>query len=110
MKTDVITSKGFLIDNIKTTVTNHEGFPSSLDVMVSGTKLGMDINAFVTLSLVESECLEVVEYYSGDGYGEYMCDAFPQYKFIANIGFTRMGQDFVPIELQSNKLEMEVIS
>jgi hypothetical protein len=109
MKTDVITAKSFIIDNLTAKITSEEGFPSKIHAMVSGKKFGMDINMSLIMDLFDSECLEVVEYYVGDGYAIYTHELFPNHRFIADAYFQREGQDWVLDELVGNKLEIEVI-
>lgn len=110
MRTDIVTPTSFIIDNLTAKVTSEEGFPSKIHAMVSGTKFGMDINMNLILELFDSECLEVVEYYCGDGYATYTHELFPQHRFIANASFEREGQDWVLEEIVGNKLEVEVVS
>jgi len=110
MKTDVITATSFAIDRPTAQITSHEGFPSKVHAMVSGKKFGMDINMNLILEFFDAECMEVVEYYSGDGYVAYTHELFPHHRFIANAAFEREGQDWELYELIDNSLEMEVIS
>lgn len=61
------------------------------------------------LELYDYECLEVVEYYSGEGYAVYVDSEglFPDAKFYVDIHFTREGQDFVPEGINSDNMEIE---
>ena len=110
MRTDIITGKSFIIDNLTAQITSHHGFPSKIHAMVSGKKFGMDINMNLILEFYESECLEVVDYWGGDGYATYTHELFPNHRFIANASFEREGQDWELYELYDNSLEIEVIS
>jgi hypothetical protein len=110
MKTDIITATSLPIDNPTAQITSHEGFPSKIHAMVSGKKFGMDINMNLILDFFESECLEVVDYWGGDGYVEYTHELFPNHRFIANASFEREGQDWELCEIYDNSLEIEVIS
>lgn len=90
---------------MRATITDSKDFPSTVWVEVERdgkTELHQ-------LHLEDQECLEIVEYYSGDGYTMYM-DAegkFPDTRFYVNTYFTREGQDMVPEEPSSDDVEIE---
>lgn len=107
MKTDIITATSFPIDEPTAQIISHAGFPSQIHAIVSGKKLGMDISINVTLELNDYEVLEIVDYWDGDGYIEYYCDLFKDYKFVAEACFEREGQDFIPLEITNPQLEIE---
>lgn len=86
-------------------ITDAKDFPSTVWVQVErdGT---IELHQ---LHLEDQECLEIVEYYSGDGYTMYM-DAegkFPDTRFYVNTYFTREGGDFIPEEPSSDDVEVE---
>jgi hypothetical protein len=90
---------------MRATITDTKDFPGTVWVEIERdgkTELHQ-------LHLEDQECLEVVEYYSGDGYTMYM-DAegkFPNTRFYVNTYFTREGQDFIPEEPCSDQVEIE---
>jgi len=93
--------------NLKATVTDASDFPSSLKVAISGQALEMNINTFTTLHFLDAEELEIVEFYSADGYASYTSDLFPNHIFYANVYFEREGTDWTISELDSPQLEIE---
>lgn len=94
---------------MKATVTDSSDFPNSLKVDVSGESfLKMSVNVFTRLDFLEAEALEVVEFYSADGYASYTSDLFPDHVFYANVYFSREGTDWTIEELQDTQLEIEV--
>lgn len=95
------------IKNLKATVTDASDFPSSLKAAITGDSLEMNINVFTRLEFLESEELEIVEFYSADGYASYTSDLFPGYTFYANVYFEREGTDWTISGLHEPQLEIE---
>jgi hypothetical protein len=82
---------------------------NDIKIAISGTAPEMDINTFARAEIDHYEVLEVVDYWDGDGYIEYYCDQFKDYRFIAEACFEREGQDFIPLEITSTQLTIEPI-
>jgi len=94
---------------MKATVTDSSDFPNSLKVAISGESfIGMSVNVFTRLEFLDAEELEVVEFYSADGYASYTSDLFPDHIFYANVYFSREGTDWTIEGLQEPQLEIEV--
>jgi hypothetical protein len=90
---------------MRATITDAKDFPSTVWVEIERdgkTELHQ-------LHLEDYDCLEVVEYWSGNGYAMYADaeDKFPDIRFYVDTYFTREGQDFIPEEPCSDQVEIE---
>ena len=90
---------------MRATITDKKGFPATLWMEIENN----GVTVTHQLELEDYECLEVIEYYSGNGYTMYTDPSghFPDKHFYVDTYFTREGQDFIPEESYSNDVEIE---
>jgi len=90
---------------MRATITDAKNFPATIWVEIENNGK----TSTHQLDLEEYECLEVVEYYAGDGYVMYTdpTGQFPNRHFYVDAYFIREGDDFIPEEPSSDQVQIE---
>jgi len=79
----------------------------NIHIEILGSGLEMCVHT-VTYAYLESyELLELLDAHIGTGIVTYYCKQFKNAKFIAEAIFAREGNEYIPIQITSDKLEVE---